>query len=756
MIHSICLFIALSAQRDTQPLRAGTYTKSAVFNKGEYFIPAPGDENGDAAIVLRGDNLTFDFKGVRLLGSTEDTEPDKRAGVGILVTGNNITIKNLTARGYKVALMAKKTKGLKILNCDLSYNWKQHLNSTLEKEDESDWMSYHHNESNEWLRYGAAIYLQNSDNFEVERTTITGGQCGLMLRESNGGKIWNNNFSFLSGIGLGLYRSSDNIVMHNKLDWCVRGYSHGVYSRGQDSSGILIYEQSNKNVFAYNSATHGGDGFFLWAGQTTMDTGKGGCNDNLLYGNDFSHATANAIEATFSRNKFVYNKLHECDHGVWGGYSFETLILANEFKDNNNGVSIEHGQHNIISRNTFWNDKLGIHLWQNANQDPNWGYPKHHDVESHDYTIEGNTFVRQQTAISLKDTQEIVANRNRFYMPTRLLLQAGTNGLKMTANRFLGSDEPPSEVLSGNFWDPTEFTSPTYSSTWAPLEATDDADLAKYAPKPLPGGQDPFLPIGTPRGRKYIFVDEWGPYDWKSPKIWPRQEKVVESTTPNTPASKSIDVEVLGPSGDWKVSTVTPGVVVTPTSGKVGDKINVTYPIGKITDLKLELEYVGAETVDYLGRTTAAGKTVPFTYRKTEIPIDWTIKFFKWDENSDPRTKLSAFETVLKGTPVATQHAFKVDFAGYSFTPETGNERFATVCEGMLSPTPGEYTLEVTTDDGCRVWFDDVMVIKDAWHYQGPTQYKATVKVTGQHRIRVEHFQIDGYAALKVNLKPVK
>jgi hypothetical protein len=74
----------------------------------------------------------------------------------------------------------------------------------------------------------------------------------------------------------------------------------------------------------------------------------------------------------------------------------------------------------------------------------------------------------------------------------------------------------------------------------------------------------------------------------------------------------------------------------------------------------------------------------------------------------------------------------------------------------MLSPTPGEYTLEVTTDDGCRVWFDDVMVIKDAWHYQGPTQYKATVKVTGQHRIRVEHFQIDGYAALKVNLKPVK
>ena len=35
-----------------------------------------------------------------------------------------------------------------------------------------------------------------------------------------------------------------------------------------------------------------------------MDTGQGGCNDNLLYGNDFSHAPTNGIEATFSRNAF--------------------------------------------------------------------------------------------------------------------------------------------------------------------------------------------------------------------------------------------------------------------------------------------------------------------------------------------------------------------------------------------------------------------------------------------------------------------
>ncbi len=765
MIQLLCLFVGSHAQSGrglgfgpqsgSKPLHAGTYSRSTTFDKGEYYVPAAGDENAVAPILLKGDNLVFDFKGVRLLGSPLETDPDKRSGVGILVTGNNITIRNLTARGYKVALMAHRCKNLKILDSDLSYNWKQHLNSTPEKEDESDWMSYHHNEANEWLRYGAGIYLQNCDGFEVARNKITGGQCGLLMRESNGGKVWNNDFSFLSGLGLGMYRSSENTIMHNKFDWCVRGYSHGVYSRGQDSSGILIYEQSNKNVFAYNSATHGGDGFFLWAGQSTMDSGVGGCNDNLLYGNDFSHATANAIEATFSRNKFVYNKLHECDHGVWGGYSFDTLILANEFRDNNNGISIEHGQHNVIRRNWFWGDKLGIHVWQNASQDPNWGYPKHHDTVSHDYTIESNIFVRQNVALSVKDSAEIVVNKNRFYMPKKLIEQSGTNGVKMAGNRFLGSEEPPPALEAGNYWDPTEFSAPNFNSTWAPLQELDDPELAKYAPKQLVGGMDPFLPADALRGRKYIIVDEWGPYDWRSPKVWARSEKTIASTSPTAPAAKSVEFEVMGPAGNWKVASAPVGVVLTPTSGKVGDMMTATYPIGKVTDLNIQLEYVGAETTDGYGRTVPAGQTVAFGYRKVEIPIDWKISFFKWDAESDPRTKLKAFEAILKGTPVATSQSFKVDFSGYTFAPEAGADHFATVCEGTLSPKPGEYTLEVMTDDGCRVWFDGEMVIKDAWHYQGPTQYKAIIKVTGTHKIRVEHFQIDGYAQLKVNLKPV-
>ena len=111
-----------------------------------------------------------------------------------------------------------------------------------------------------------------------------------MMTRSNGLRIWNNDFSFNSGLGVGMYRSSNNTIMHNRINFDVRGYSHGFFNRGQDSAGLLMYEQSCNNVVAFNSVTHGGDGLFIWAGQTTMDNGQGGVNDNLFYRNDFSFA----------------------------------------------------------------------------------------------------------------------------------------------------------------------------------------------------------------------------------------------------------------------------------------------------------------------------------------------------------------------------------------------------------------------------------------------------------------------------------
>ena len=167
----------------------------------------------------------------------------------------------------------------------------------------------------------------------IHDNIITGGQCGLMMTNCNDGLVYNNNFSFNSGIGIGMYSSSRNKILHNQLDFNVRGYSDGIFNRGQDSAGLLVFEQCNNNTFAYNSATHSGDGFFLWAGQYTMDTGEGGCNDNIIEHNDFSYAPTNGVEATFSRNYIIGNVIKECDNGIWGGYSYNSNIINNEISE---------------------------------------------------------------------------------------------------------------------------------------------------------------------------------------------------------------------------------------------------------------------------------------------------------------------------------------------------------------------------------------------------------------------------------------
>ena len=241
-------------------------SKSTRIKKAVYRLDAPHDFTG-AAIVVEGNNITIDFKNAELKGSRYAKTPAEFTGTAILIqNAKSVVIKNLKVRGYKVALLARNVEKLQLENCDFSYNYRPRLNSTLEKEDVSDWMSYHRNEQDEWLRYGAAIYLRNCNNAVIKNCRVTGGQNALMMTACNYAEIYSNDFSFNSGIGIGLYRSSNNRVWNNRLNFNVRGYSHGIYNRGQDSAGILVYEQSNENIFYKNSATHSGDGFFLWAG----------------------------------------------------------------------------------------------------------------------------------------------------------------------------------------------------------------------------------------------------------------------------------------------------------------------------------------------------------------------------------------------------------------------------------------------------------------------------------------------------------
>lgn len=705
----------------TVPLRAGmVITTSTTIRSGTYRLSSGAIER--PAIVVRGSNITVDFNGAELVGSPIEADPDTFAGLGVLVDGGaNVTIRNARIRGYKVGLLARDVVLFHLTHGDLSHNWKQRLYSLVEHESLADWMSYHQNDRNEWLRYGAAIYLDGCRGCEIDHVTAVQGQNGLLMTRVEGSKVWNNTFSFLSALGIGLYRSSGNTIMHNKVDWCVRGYSHGFYNRGQDSAGILMYEQSSRNTVAYNSVTHGGDGLFLWAGQSTMDTGQGGCNDNYFYRNDFSHAPANGIEATFSRNRFHENRVEDNWHGVWGGYSYDMEIIANRFRNNEEGIAIEHGQGNTIVDNRFDGDDIAIRLWANERQDPNWGYPKRRDTRSRDYYIAGNAFSRHKTALQVDRTGEVVLQNNR-YAEVETVLAAGPG----TANIAL---DVPSDTV------------------WLRGDNRDDVER-------LPAGMDPMIPDGGRRGRESIIVDEWGPYDWKAPKLWPEGRSDV----------MPLKLRVLGPAGEWKVASVR-GATVTPGSGRAGEVVEVrlksdTAPgvrlkadttSSSVVDLDVQLEYRGGEVVDPRGRRVAAGSPVLFGYQRYFVPIEWDVRMVEYTDATDPLKQPETFARLLRGASLKRERVDRLDYiSGRAIAEGLPRDRVGLLAEGAVA-LDAPHELLVISDDGVRIWIDDRLAL-DRWDVHESAVDRVPIGA-GRHTLRVEYFEQTGFAELRVEVR---
>src|SRR6185503_11053229 len=135
--------------------------------------------------------------------------------------------------------------------------------------------------------------------------------------------------------------------------------------------------------------------------------------DNRVMENDFSHAVANGIEATFSRgNRFARNVLHECEHGVWAGYSYETAVYRNEIERCANGVSIEHGHGNRLAWNKIRSCPTGVHLWWDEDADlARSAFATRHDLRSRANSIEENEFEQNGVDVLLENDQSTTVRR---------------------------------------------------------------------------------------------------------------------------------------------------------------------------------------------------------------------------------------------------------------------------------------------------------------------------------------------------------
>lgn len=686
-------------------------TSSVQIKKATYGING-FDSLNRPVILIQGNNITVDFNNAVLQGSVLKQLPNEFYGLAILIKGNNITLKNARISGYKIAVMAVGCNNLTIENSDFSYNYRQQLQSTWLHEDVSDWMSYHHNEKDEWLRYGAGISLKDCNKATIQKNKITGGQCGLMMMRSNDGMITDNDFSFNSAIGIGMYRSSRNNILHNKLDFNVRGHSQGFYNRGQDSAGILVFEQCNDNVFAYNSVTHGGDGFFLWAGQTTMDSGEGGCNNNYVYKNDFSYAPTNGVEITFSKNSIIENIIKECDHGIWGGYSWETIIDGNEFCKNRIGIAIEHGQDNKITANNFESNKVAaVKLWARKTQPADWGYANKRDTRSMNYYFWGNSFKNENIAFDLTLTSNLALIKST-YQNTKTEIKKDSSVINLR-------NEP-----------------------------LDIIDYANPVPDIIKKWKPNFIPITTfKKGRDQMRITEWGPYDFRYPIIF---LKKIDS-------NNIYYFDVLGPKGKFKIKKSKDVTNISLKEGTFPAEITAKK-IGE--DVQLHVDYIGEAFTDQFGKKQPASKPYVFSFRDFEPTINWNVDWYKWDAAHDPNKNYEQFKTVYTNPPVKSEQANKVDYTWWgTIGKNLPADSFAIVATGTLVVTPGTYQLAVTADDLVKVFVDGKPVI-DFWDvskfkYDEDTHHRTTIRLGGKHNIRIEQVENSGYATLIFKIIPL-
>lgn len=740
-------------------------------------VIAPGtvikDADGNGVIQIKGDNVVLEFApGSELWGAPAGSPWDEMTGTGIVVEGGRrVTIKNAEVHGFKVGIHGKKSQVLTIDGGDVSDNYRQHLKSTPLAEDGADWLFPHKNDSNEWAtNYGAALLIEDAQQVTVKGLRCRRGQNGIVLDRVNDSRIYDNDCSFLSGWGLAMWRSSRNIVTRNAFDFCVRGHVEGVYNRGQDSAGILMFEQCSGNTIAENSVTHGGDGLFSFAGAEAIgDTaapqgfayGRKGCNDNLFLHNDFSYAAAHGLELTFSYgNKILENRFEQnaiC--GIWGGYSQDTVIARNVFGGNGGmayglergAINMEHASDNKIFENDFVNNKVAVHLWW----DNDAGLLEKPGVKKGYKGVSGNVIAENRVTINgdhpftnlpadatlygwqFRDVPEKSAPAQDKKNARKKDEHFKNNQISQNVVLIEGVKAQESAIDAGIEIKTTGST-PKFQSPKAEI-------LGESRPVKLVDGK-PFSARSELEGRGQILMDEWGPWDHISPLL-----RVAGAR------GGSHSYELLGAASKQVKVGIEPSTLLLQNETPIGD-----HP-GRIT-------ISGSTSVQPYTLTVKVGDNFERIVKGTLMPARWNVVFFPWDDASDPRKpegleawRKLAVETKARGL-VSGELSLKFGGGGPGGLKlgkaiedaMIGSDHFGTVATTRVTLGPGKWRIWTMSDDGVRVQMAGKQVIEN-WTWHGPTRNEGEFvqDKEGQVEIKVEHFEIDGFCVLEMGLEKI-
>lgn len=619
----------------------------------------------------------LDFTGVEMRGMDASEAMDLATGHGLVLRGcKNVEIRGGVFGGYRGCIVVEDGEDIRVVGSRFQRWFGQSLQSTPFAEDRTDWLQPKENDEGEWLRrYGAAISMTGITGAEVSGCRGREGQNGILLTRTTGAKVYDNDFSFLSGWGLALYRSSSNVISHNVFDYCVRGYSHSVYSRGQDSAGMLMFEQCSRNIVVENSATHSGYGAFLYAGNDLVERGAegaAGSDDNIFYRNDLRYAVANGLDASFSRgNAVMENDLSGAhQHGIWGGYSSDMVILGNTIQDTMGGaITIPHGQGCLIAENDLSESEIGFEAYWD--EDPAFvdgPFGRIRSTASKNHWVLDNKFANNVLDLVVRRSEGVIFHGN-LYVP--------------------GTREPYFENVTSES-DPTLDARTVHS--W--LDGLDGA---------YPSGNLSRASLNPWTGQEPELLRSWRA--WEPPVVPGRQTIKAEARDEFRGGLETI---VMGEFGPWDFRSGAPRPAARRPGGLLAD-------------------------------------------------AQWRATWFRWEPGaSDPRTSERAWRAGASDPLVQrTVDSFVNPWGNKDIRRQVGNDFFGLFASTTFQlADAGALVLRTVSDDGIRVYIDDQLLIEN-WTLHAQARDERTVILdAGEHRLRLEYFQIQGAANLVVELRP--
>jgi parallel beta-helix repeat protein len=333
------------------------------------FVTGAYDFRGREGLVIGADDIIIDGNGAVLLGGCEPTREkadtlsaefgyggnsaaNNGPALGFFGTGlglenrKNVTVRNLTVKGFDQGAILKNCEQINLLHCDFSdcfsdpaWGWDEH--------------GFH-----------GGILMLSSSHCVVRDCRANHVWDALNMRHSHFNHIENNDFAYTSDTGLKLWNACSNRIVKNNFSYGIRIDPGEVHAR--DSSSVLIESGSNRNYFYQNDMTHGGDGLFIRVLNGWMST------HNVFEDNDCSYANNNAVEAWADHNTYIKNKANYSSYGFWLGNSDHTRLIENEAAYNggmhhnapeafgNCGIAIVNGSgsHSVLQGN-FIHDNFG-------------------------------------------------------------------------------------------------------------------------------------------------------------------------------------------------------------------------------------------------------------------------------------------------------------------------------------------------------------------------------------------------------------